>query len=99
MVERWPVATREPVLHLAWEYIHLEAQFGQQPAKEAVVLIAEASSAMVHDLVVQKWEVELDSNPAVHREVLKRHRQEVAGVQLPHHLQAGLRGARKPDAS
>lgn len=40
---------------------------------------------MVHDLVVQKGEVELDSTPAVHREVLKRHRQ-VCNVRITSRL-------------
>lgn len=83
MVIRWPVTTRGQTLHLGRERCYLEAQFVEQPREEAVVLIAEAASALLHYLVVQKRKVELDSSAAVYREVFKRHRHHVTGVQRP----------------
>lgn len=86
MIKRWSVVTRGRVLHLACEYSDCETQCGQQPGEEAVVLEAEAASPVVHDLVVEKGEVELDLTAAMHREVFKRHRQKVTGVNRPQHL-------------
>jgi len=98
MVERWAVAARGHTLHLTREQRHLEAQLGQQPGEEAVILAAETTSALVHYLGVQKGKGELDSPAAVHRQVFKRNRHQVTYVNQPQHLQAGLCGAREPDA-
>lgn len=90
VIERWAVEAGQPALHLRREDGHLEAQLGQKPGEEPVVLVAHAASPLVHYLVVYEGCVQVHSPSAVYGQILEGHRQLVTGVQRPQHLQAGL---------
>ena len=72
---------------------HLEAQGGQEGGEGAVELIAEPPSAPLDQLVDQRLRVEQDRFAKVDAEVLERHREQVAQLQLPQGGGVGPRGA------
>jgi hypothetical protein len=77
---------------------HPEAQGGQQGREGAIELIAESPSASLDELVDQRLRVEQDRLAKVDAEVLERHREQVAQLQLPQGGGVGPRGVARADS-
>jgi hypothetical protein len=91
VIERWP----QPVgaEDAGGQEGHPEAQGGQEGREGAIEFIAEPPAAPLDELVDQRLRVEDDRLAEVDAEVLERHREQVAQLQLPEGGGVGPRGA------
>ena len=98
MIERRAEALATCLVHLTLDTVQAESEILQQRGEQAIELVAESTTSLPNDLVIEPLRVQFDGDPGADVEILERDVQKMCPMKR---LQTvGIRGRRsaQPDA-